>query len=266
MRDANRHDLVLVDFPARAVALVTLNRPAVANALDTALVGALGDVLAEVGARSDVRAVVVTGSGSRAFCAGADLKERDGMSEKEWAAQHARFEATFERLRALERPVIAAVNGVAAGGGLELALSCDFVVASTTARFGQPEAARGIMPGCGGTQLLPQAVPRGLATELLLTGRLIGAEEAHRAGLVTHVYPPEELLPSAVALAGAVAANSPAAIRQIRRSLRLGRGKPLEEALQIELACYRELVPHPDRREGARAFVEGRPPRFADPG
>jgi enoyl-CoA hydratase len=207
---------------------------------------------------------VLTG-GSRAFCAGADLKQRQGMSDDEWADQHAQFEAMFERLRSFAKPVIAAVNGVAAGGGLELAMSCDFIVASSNARFGQPEASRGIMPGCGGTQLLSRLIPHGLATELLLTARLIDATEAERAGLVTHVFAADELLPSAIALAESIAANSPMAVGQIRRALRAGRGKPLDEALQVELDCYRETVTHPDRREGVSAFNEGRAPRFADP-
>jgi len=265
MTSAQQQDLVLIDVSANSVAVLTLNRPAALNALTTELVVAISDALGQLAGRADTRVVVLTGSGDRAFCAGADLKQRDGMSDEEWAAQHALFEATFDRLRSFEKPVVAVVNGVAAGGGLELAMSCDFIVASETARFGQPEASRGIMPGLGGSQLLPRLVPHGLAAELLLTGRLIDAGEAQRAGLVTHVYPPDELLPSAISLAEAIAANSPMAVGQIRRALRAGRGKPLDEALQIELDCYRETVTHPDRREGVRAFNEGRTPKFADP-
>jgi enoyl-CoA hydratase/carnithine racemase len=257
--------IVLVDVPATGVAVLTLNRPEVRNALSTGLALALSEALRELSRRRDIRVVVLTGSGDRAFCAGADLKERDGMTDEAWASQHAVFEELCADLRELPRPVIAAVNGVAAGGGLEVAMSCDVVVASSAARFGQPEALRGIMPGCGGTQLLPRLVPRGLANELLLTGRLIGADEALRAGLVTHVYPPGELLPSAVALAGSVAASSPQAVAQIRRALRAGRDRPLAEALERELECYRETVRHADRVEGIRAFNERRPPAFADP-
>ena len=244
---------------------MTLNRPSALNALSTELVVAVDDALESLAQRTEIRVALLTGSGNRAFCAGADLKQRDGMSDEEWAVQHASFEAMVDRLRSFDKPVIAVVNGVAAGGGLELAMSCDFMVASETARLGQPEAARGIMPGLGGTQLLPRLVPHGLATELLLTGRLIDADEAQRAGLVTHVYPADELLPSAISLAESIAANSPMAVRQIRRALRAGRGKPLGEALQIELDCYRDAVTHPDRREGVSAFNEGRAPRFADP-
>ena len=258
-------DLVVVDVPAETVATLTLNRPAALNALDTPLALALSDALREVASRGEIRVVVLTGSGDRAFCAGADLKERDGMTDAQWAAQHAVFESLHAALRAFAKPVIAAVNGVAVGGGLELAMSCDFIVASEAARFGQPEASRGIMPGCGGTQLLSRLVPRGVATELLLTGRLIDADEALRIGLVTRVLPPGELLPAAVAIAAAIAANSPMGVRQIRRALRLGQDRPLEEALEVELACYRETVTHPDRVEGVRAFVERRTPEFSDP-
>jgi len=257
--------MLRVDVPAKAVAVLTLDRPAVLNALSTELSEAILEALSGLSHRRDIRVVVLTGSGDRAFCAGADLKERDGMSEEAWASQHVLFERMCAELRNCARPVIAAVNGVAAGGGLELALSCDFIIASASARFGQPEASRGIMPGCGGTQLLPRVVPHGLATELLLTGRLIDAAEALRAGLVTRVVPPDELLPSAIALAESIAANSPHAVEQIRRALRLGRGRPLEEALERELDCYRETVTHPDRGEGVRAFNEHRPPTFADP-
>ena len=258
-------DLVLVDVPVDAVARLTLNRPRALNALDTALALALSDALQDVASRADVRVVLLTGNGDRAFCAGADLKQRGGMNDEEWAAQHAVFERLHAALRAFDKPVIAAVNGAAVGGGLELAMSCDFIVAADTARFGQPEALRGIMPGCGGTQLLPRLVPRGVATELLLTGRLIDADEALRIGLVAHVLPAAELMPSTLAIAGAIAANSPNGVKQIRRALRYGQDRPLDAALEAELECYRKTVAHPDRVEGVRAFVEGRPPVFADP-
>ncbi len=257
--------MLRVDDSGKPVAVLTLDRPAVLNALSTDLCEAISEALSSLSSRSDIRVIVLTGSGDRAFCAGADLKERDGMSDEAWASQHVLFETMCAELRNCARPVIAAVNGVAAGGGLELALSCDFIVASANARFGQPEASRGIMPGCGGTQLLPRLIPHGLATELLLTGRLIDAGEALRAGLVTRVISPAELLPSAIALAESIAASSPRAVEQIRRALRLGRGRPLEEALERELDCYRETVTHADRREGVRAFNERRPPTFADP-
>ena len=167
--------MLRVDDSGKPVAVLTLDRPAVLNALSTDLCEAISEALSGLSSRSDIRVIVLTGSGDRAFCAGADLKERDGMSDEAWASQHVLFETMCAELRNCARPVIAAVNGVAAGGGLELALSCDFIVASANARFGQPEASRGIMPGCGGTQLLPRLIPHGLATELLLTGRLIDA-------------------------------------------------------------------------------------------
>ena len=249
------------------VATITLNRPDAFNALSLGLGRDLFHAALEVDENPAVRCVVVTGAG-RAFCAGGDVKDfldnvdRIGVLVKELTTY---LHGTVSRFCRSEKPIIMAVNGVAAGGGLELAMSCDFIVASSNARFGQPEASRGIMPGCGGTQLLSRLVPYGLATELLLTGRLIDATEAERAGLVTHVFAADELLPSAIALAESIAANSPMGVGQIRRALRAGRGKPLDEALQVELDCYRETVTHPDRREGVSAFNEGRAPRFADP-
>ncbi|HEX6492819.1 MAG TPA: enoyl-CoA hydratase/isomerase family protein, partial [Candidatus Dormibacteraeota bacterium] len=156
------------------IALITLNRPSVLNAMNTALGVRLAEVLDEVGGDPRVRVAVLTGTGERAFCAGADLRERQGMTPEEWARQHRVFERALGRLRVLRQPVIAAVNGVAVGGGCEIALSTDVILAAQTARFGQPEVTRGIIPGGGGTQLLPRRLPRGLALRLLMTGELIG--------------------------------------------------------------------------------------------
>lgn len=246
------------------VALVTLSRPEVLNALNTQMGLDLAAALAEVAEDRRVRAVVLTGAGERAFCAGADLKERQGMSFQAWQRQHRVFEEAARRLRQLPRPVLAAVNGYALGGGCELALSTDFVLASTTAVFGFPEVKRGIMPGLGGTQLLIRRLPLGLALELLMTGESLTAEEAWRCGLVNRLYAPDKLLEGALAVARQIAANSPGAIRQVRQAVRLGGGLPLEEGMAIELECYQRAVLHPDREEGIRAWNERRPPQFAD--
>jgi len=246
------------------VALVTLNRPAVMNALSTAMALRLVEVLDEVLADARVRAVVLTGAGDRAFCAGADLKERRGMTPEQWTAQHRIFEGVFRRLRTLRKPVLAAVNGAAMGGGCEMAMSTDFIVAAQTARFGLPEVSRGIMPGGGGTQLLPRLLPLGPALRMLTTAEPIDAAEAHRCGLVTSVHPPAELRDAALRIAARIAANSPAAVEQARRSVRLGAGLPVEQAILVELECYRRMVDHPDRHEGVNAFNEGRAPEFED--
>ena len=156
------------------------------------------------------------------------------------------------------------MNGVAVGGGCEMAMSTDFIIAADHARFGQPEVTRGIMPGAGGTQLLPRYLPRGLALQLLMTGELISAAEAHRWGLVNRVCPGAELMASAMELAGRIAANSPAAVQQAKRSARMGLELPLEAGIETEIECYQRMVDHPDRDEGIDAFNERRPPVFRD--
>ncbi|MFQ5879670.1 MAG: enoyl-CoA hydratase/isomerase family protein [Dehalococcoidia bacterium] len=246
------------------VALVTLNRPHVLNAFNTALALRLIEVLDEVAQRPSLRVIVVTGAGERAFSAGADLKERMGMTPEEWTHQHRIFEGVNYKVRQMRKPIFAAVNGVAVGGGCELAMNTDFIIASENARFGQPEVKRGIMPGGGGTQLLPRFLPRGLAFQLLMTGELISAQEAHRWGLVNQLCPQGELMRIALEVADAIAASSPAAVQQAKRSAKMGLEQPIEQAIEIELECYQRMVNHPDRFEGITAFNEGRTPSFLD--
>lgn len=186
------------------------------------------------------------------------------MTPEQWTQQHRIFERVFYTVRQMRKPILAAVNGIAAGGGCELAMSTDFIIASENARFGQPEVKLGIMPGGGGTQLLPRFLPRGLAFQMLLTGELISAQEAHRWGLVNRVCPQGELMKAALEVADAVAANSPAAVQQAKRSAKIGLGQPIEQAIEIELECYQRMVNHPDRYEGVVAFNEGRTPNFLD--
>jgi enoyl-CoA hydratase len=258
-------DPVLVEREREGrVALVTLNRPQVLNAVSTHLATRMIEVLTEVAGDPRVRVLILTGAGDRAFSAGADLKERMGMSPEQWTRQHRLFERMHGLVRAMRKPIFAAVNGVAAGGGCELAMSTDFIIASETARFGQPEVRRGIMPGAGGTQFLPRLVPRGVALQMLMTGELITAAEAHRWGLVNRVCPPGDLLRVAREVAQAIAANSPTAVQQAKRSARLGLDQPVEQAIEIELECYQRMVTHPDRVEGVAAFNEKRAPNFQD--
>jgi len=247
-----------------AIALLTLNRPHVLNAMNTAMGVRLGELVDEIAEEAAIRVVVLTGAGERAFCAGGDLKERQGMTPEQWTRQHRIFERAHHKLRNLRKPVFAAVNGVAVGGGCEMAMSTDFLIAAEHARFGQPEVTRGIMPGAGGTQLLPRYLPRGLAFQLLMTGELISAADAHRWGLVNRVCPPGELMAVAMELAGRIAANSPAAVQQAKRSARMGLELPLEAGIETEIECYQRMVDHPDRDEGVDAFNERRPPRFLD--
>ena len=247
-----------------AVALLTLNRPHALNALNTAMGLRLGEVLADIAEEAAIRVVVVTGAGDRAFCAGGDLKERQGMTPEQWTRQHRIFERAYHQLRNLRKPIFAAVNGVALGGGCEMAMSTDFLIAAEHARFGQPEVTRGIMPGAGGTQLLPRYLPRGLALQLLMTGELISAADAHRWGLVNRVCPAGELLDAAMELAGRIAANSPAAVQQAKRSARMGLELPLEAGIEVEIECYQRMVDHPDRYEGIDAFNQRRRAHFLD--
>jgi enoyl-CoA hydratase/carnithine racemase len=247
-----------------AVAVVTLNRPHVMNAMNTAMGVRLAEVMDEIAEVAAVRVVVLTGAGDRAFCAGGDLKERRGMTPEQWTRQHRVFERASHRIRTLRKPIFAAVNGVAVGGGCEMAMSTDFLVAADHARFGQPEVTRGIMPGAGGTQLLPRFLPRGLAFQLLMTGELISAAEAHRWGLVNRVHPAADLMDEALRLAERIAANSPAAVQQAKRSARMGLELPLEAGIETEIECYQRMVDHPDRHEGVDAFNERRAPVFRD--
>jgi enoyl-CoA hydratase/carnithine racemase len=247
-----------------AIALLTLNRPHVLNAMNTAMGVRLGELLDEIAEDAGVRVVVLTGAGDRAFCAGGDLKERQGMTPEQWTRQHRIFERAHHRLRNLRKPVFAAVNGVAVGGGCEMAMSTDFLIAAEHARFGQPEVTRGIMPGAGGTQLLPRFLPRGLAFQLLMTGELISAADALRWGLVNRVCPAADLIDAAMTLAERIAANSPAAVQQAKRSARMGLELPLEAGIETEIECYQRMVDHPDRYEGVDAFNERRQPIFQD--
>jgi len=239
------------------VAVITLNRPDVLNALDTALLHELEAAFEAL----DARAVVLTGAG-RAFCAGADLKERDGMDETAWRAHHEVLERAFAAVRAQGAPTVAAVEGYALAGGLELALSCDLVVAATDVQLGLPEVTRGIIPGGGGTQVLPRLIGHSRAKDMLLTGRCIDVKTGECYGLVTRVVDPGEAREAALELAQQIAANAPLAVRAVKRAIDEGAGKPLAEALAIELDAYWTCIGTADRREGIRAFVERRAPRF----
>ncbi len=239
------------------VAVVTLNRPGVLNALDTALLRELEAAFASL----DARAVVLTGAG-RAFCAGADLKERHGMDEAAWRAHHEVLERAFASVREHAAPTVAAVEGYALAGGLELAVSCDLVIGGADALFGLPEVTRGIIPGGGGTQILPRLMGRSRAKDIVLTGRRIDARTAERYGLVARVVPPGLARQVAIALAREIASNAPLAVRAAKRAIDDGAGRPLAEGLRIELDAYWTCIESADRHEGTRAFVEGREPRF----
>jgi enoyl-CoA hydratase/carnithine racemase len=243
------------------VLLVRLNRPQVLNALNTQMGKDKLDLWTRLAAEpGQLRCVVLTGAGERAFCAGADLKERDGMSEAVWRAQHEIFERAFMALMELPLPVIAAVNGHAYGGGLEIALACDFIYAAKSARFALSEARLGLMPGGAGTQNLPRAVGERRAKELILTAQPFDAQQGYEWGVVNRVC--ENVLEEAIATARTIAENAPLAVRQAKKSIHYGLQMDLLSGYRFEIEAYNQLVGTEDRKEGVRAFNEKRKPRF----
>lgn len=245
------------------VLLVTLNRPEVMNATNTKMgrerLELFGGLYVD---QEDVRCVVLTGAGQKAFSAGGDLKERKGMSDAEWRSQHAIFEQGAMALKQCPLPVIAAVNGVAYGGGCETVLSCDFAYASTTATFALTEVKIGILPGTMGTQQMPRAVGERRAREILMTGRPFTAEEAFAWGLVNRVCEPDLLLEDALETAKAIAGNAPLAVQRIKRATGVAGDLDLASGFQFELEAYNRLVVTEDRQEGVNAFNEKRKPQF----
>ena len=242
------------------VAEIVLDRPEALNALNTVMLVRLAQTCAELAPDSGVRAIVLTATGDRAFCVGADLKERQLMTDAQWLAQRQVFRTAFGELLRLPQPVIAAVHGYALGGGCELALNCDLVVADETAQFGLPETTVGLVPGCGGTQLSMRRLGVGRAADLLLTGRRVKAAEAERIGLADRLVPAGNAGATALEMAGAIAANSPVAVRAVKRAMRQGWGVGLPAALDIEDAAWRTAALSGDRREGIAAFNEKRDP------
>jgi enoyl-CoA hydratase/carnithine racemase len=244
------------------VAEVVLDRPAAMNALNTAMAESIAAACAELGADAAVRAVVLSAAGTRAFCAGADLKERNSMTDAQILRQREVFRRAFGGVLGLPQPSVAAVHGYALGGGCEFAMSCDIIVADETAVFGLPEVTVGLVPGGGGTQLALRRLGAGTAADLILTGRHVAIDEAERLRLVARRVPAGRAREEALGVAAAIAANSPVAVRAAKRALRNGWGVTLESALDIEDAAWRTAVLSADRREGIAAFAEKRAPRW----
>jgi enoyl-CoA hydratase len=243
------------------VLVVMLNRPQVLNALNTQMGRDQLDLWTRLAADpGSWRCVVLTGAGERAFCAGADLKERDGMSEAVWRAQHEIFERAFMALIELPLPVIAAVNGAAFGGGLEMALACDFIYAAKTARMALSETRLGLMPGGAGTQNLPRAAGERRAKELIFTAEPFDAQQGYDWGIVNRVC--DNALQDALTVASKIAANAPLAVRQAKKSVHYGLPMDLLTGYRFEIEAYNQLVGTEDRQEGVRAFNEKRKPRF----
>ncbi|MBX3481453.1 MAG: enoyl-CoA hydratase/isomerase family protein [Caulobacter sp.] len=257
------YETLALDTPAPHVLRVAFNRPEVRNALSTAMarevLALFQGLILDPG---DTRCVILTGTGEQAFCAGGDLKERNGMSDAAWRAQHVLFEQAFYALMDCPIPVIAAVNGAAFGGGCEFALACDFIHAADSARFALTETRLGIIPGCGGTQNLPRAVGVRRARELILTSQVFTADQAADWGMVNTVWPAPLLMDEVLKVAAAIAAGGPIAIRQAKRAMTLGVETDLKTGLAIEVEAYNRTVGSADRREGVAAFNEKRPARF----
>ena len=243
------------------ILLVTLNRPQVLNALNTQMGKDKLDLWTRLAAEpGGLRCAVLTGAGERAFCAGADLKERDGMSETVWRAQHEIFERAFMALLELPLPVIAAVNGHAFGGGLEIALACDFIYAAKSARLALSETRLGLMPGGCGTQNLARAAGGRRAKELVLTAQAFTPEQGYQWGVVNRVC--DNALEDALATSRTISENGPLAVRQAKKSIQYGLQMDLLTGYRFEIEAYNQLVATEDRKEGVRAFNEKRKPRF----
>jgi enoyl-CoA hydratase len=244
------------------IARVTVNRPDKLNALDRRTLAELDDAFAVLADAADVAGVVVTGAGEKAFVAGADVAELAQDGPREGRERSLRGQRVFDRIEGLGKPVVAAVNGFALGGGCELALACHLRVASDRARLGTPEVKLGLICGYGGTQRLPRLVGPGRALELLLTGEMVDAAEALRIGLVNRVVPPAELLPTAEGLLRQMLGNGPLAVRLSLEAVIRGSGMPLAEAQAHEAALFGVVCGSEDKREGTGAFLEKRPARF----
>lgn len=246
-----------------AIATVTIDRPRAMNALNAATLHDLAAAFDTIEANESVRGVILTGAGEKAFVAGADIASMTSMSSAEAASFSRLGSGLFSRIEKFDRPVIAAVNGFALGGGCELALACDFIFAAENARFGQPEVNLGLIPGFGGTQRLPRRVPYALALELLVTGRVIDAAEAFRVGLVNRVVAQSELLPVVRATLDMILSRGPVAVRVTRELVRLTRETGLDAGLAAECDAFGQIFETADAREGTGAFVEKRNPAFS---
>ncbi|MFI7483377.1 enoyl-CoA hydratase/isomerase family protein [Kocuria sp. M1R5S2] len=244
------------------VAVVTVNRPDVRNALNSRVLDGIEAALDEFERREDVGAVVFTGAGQKSFVAGADISQLVGYTMRD--GLRARMQRLYDRIQDFELPTVAAVNGWALGGGNELAMSCDIRIAAENARFGLPEANLGILPGAGGTQRLSRLVGLGRAQELILTGRVVDAEEALRIGLVTSVVPADELMDTALETVRTILAKGPLAVRLAKLVVRQGAETDQRTGLLLERLAQSLLYASEEKSEGASAFLEKRPARFSD--
>lgn len=245
-----------------SIVLLTLNRPEAANALSSGLISDLSNALDAVNAQRNVRCIILTGAGKKAFCAGADLKERLTMKDSEVPQAVAKIGALTAKIAAMPMPVVVALNGVAFGGGLEIALACDIRIASDTIQVGLTETGLGIIPGAGGTQRLPRLVGEGIAKNMIYRAKRLSAQEAFQIGLLQEIYPPDQLEAMSYKVSREIARNAPIAVAQAKQAILKGLQAPLEEGLAIETSCYQVTIATNDRLEGLRAFQEKRSPIY----
>ena len=240
------------------IAVATINRPKALNALNSEVLTDLDELVSTVKADADIRALVITGSGEKAFVAGADIGEMSTLTKEGGEAFGKHGNNVFRAIETLPIPTIAAVNGFALGGGCELALSCDIILASEKAKFGQPEVGLGITPGFSGTQRLPRRVGIAKAKELIFSGKVIGAAEAEKIGLVNAVYAPEELIPGAIAMAKSFTANAPIAVKYSKACIDRGMQMDIDDGIALENELFAMCFATADQKEGMSAFVEKR--------
>ena len=263
---AEPDQLVLVEYVSGGrIAIITLNRPHADNAITTELAAQLIEILETIAARPSVRVAILTGAGERAFSVGGDLYQRKQMTKEEWLRQRLVFDRVLYMLRQLRRPIITAVNGMAYGGGCEIAISTDFIIASEDAVFGQPEAMVGLSAGGGSPVFLPRFLPPGKAMQMLMTGEPITAREAYRLGMVNEIHPRAELMKAVLTIAEKIARNSPTAVQSVKRAVQNGQGEPVEQAIAIMMDEHWRSVVHPDRVQGILAFTKDEEPEFPDP-
>lgn len=261
MRD--NFETIQVERKGDHLLVVTLNRPKAGNSMNTLMGEELRDLWSGLYCdQEDIRCAILTGSGDRIFCAGADLKERNGMTDAQWMAQHALFEQMIMAEMDCPVPIIAAINGAAYAGGFEMTLGCDFVYAAKRARFALTEVTLGIMPGACGTQNLPRAVGLRRAKEIILTGTPISAEEAYEYGIVNKLCEDDQLLDEALATAQRICDNAPISIRQAKKSMNMSQNIDLKSGYMFELEAYNRMVVTEDRVEGILAFNEKRKANF----
>lgn len=258
----NMDKTILVNRLENGIVMITLNRPEAANALSLQMLGELQEAVLLCKYDRTIRCVVITGAGEKSFCAGADLKERADMEHVQVRKTLSLIRGNINNLEALPQPIIAAVNGVAFGGGTELALACDIRIASETAKLGLTETSLGIIPGAGGTQRLPRLIGKGRAKELIFTARRIDAAEALEIGLVEYTVPSNHLMEKALEIAGQIVRNGPIAITQAKFAIDKGYDVDINTGLAIEQSAYEVTIPSKDRLEGLQAFKEKRTPIY----